>query len=136
MFRRSPRAAGPASFALCFSTGSLSPVSDASATRRLAAWTRRPSAPTASPSPSTSRSPGTSSSAGIRLTLPSRTTLAVLAAIRCSAATACSAFASCTKPRTALAITITTITSESTGAPWRPSTIQATSDTATATSSR
>ena len=96
MFTRSPTPAGASSGATLFSTGSLSPVSDASATVRAAASTSRASALTASPSARTSRSPGTTSAAGIRLSLPSRTTPAVGAAIRCNAATACSARASCT----------------------------------------
>ncbi len=96
MSTRSPSATGPASVAESLRTGSLSPVSDASATVSDAASARRASAATASPSASTSTSPGTISVVATRRTAPPRTTPAVSAAMRCSAATACSARASWT----------------------------------------
>ena len=92
---RSPSGVSGGSGATSFSTGSLSPVSDASATLRAAASTSRPSAATASPSASRSTSPGTTSVAGTSVASPSRSTVARGAAIRDSAATACSARASC-----------------------------------------
>ena len=94
MLVRSPSGARAGRVEQSLSTGSLSPVSDDSATCSEAPQTRRPSAPTASPSPRTSTSPGTSSSAGMRTCWPSRATVAVGAAIRCNAATACSALRS------------------------------------------
>ncbi len=96
MFTRSPSPAGPSSAATSFSTASLSPVSDASATVSEATSTRRASALTASPSASSSTSPGTTSAVATRSSRPSRRTVAVTAAIRCRAATACSARASWT----------------------------------------
>ena len=96
MLTRSPRAAGSPRAVTSFSTGSLSPVSDASATVSEAASTSRASADTASPALSTTTSPGTRSVAATRCSWPSRTTPAVAAAMRWSAATACSARASCT----------------------------------------
>ena len=93
--RRAPT--GPASVATSFSTGSLSPVSDASATVSDAASTSRASALTASPSASTQHVAG--HDLGGRDALLARRrgrTPAVAAAMRCSAATACSARASCT----------------------------------------
>jgi len=96
MFTRSPTETRPGSVPESFRTGSLSPVSAASATVSDAASTSRPSALTASPSASSNTSPGTTSAAAIRTSSPSRTTAEVAAAIRCSAATACSALASCT----------------------------------------
>ena len=94
MSKRSPRATSSGRVATSLSTGSLSPVSDASATLSARASTSRASAATASPSASTSTSPGTTSVAGTRRTSPSRTTPACAAAIRARAATACSARAS------------------------------------------
>ena len=96
MLVRSASSTGAGSVVASFSTGSLSPVSAASATRSELASLRRASAATASPSARTSTSPGTTSSAGMRSRSPSRTTAAVAAAIRCKAATACSARASWT----------------------------------------
>ena len=69
--------AGSESAATSFSTASLSPVSDASATVSDAASTSRASALTASPSARSRTSPGTISVAGTRCSRPSRTTLAV-----------------------------------------------------------
>ena len=96
MFSRSPSAAVSGTGAGSLSTGSLSPVSEASAIISDAASTSRPSALTASPSASSRTSPGTSSVAGMRCGRPSRRTPAVGAAIRCSAETASSARASWT----------------------------------------
>ena len=96
MFERSPSALAFSSVSGFLPTGTDSPVSDASAMRRLAAANRRPSAGTVSPSPSTSTSPGTMSVVAIRSTRPFRSTFEVGAVISDSALTASSAFASCT----------------------------------------
>ena len=133
---RSASAAGSRKVVGSLSTGSLSPVSDASATESDAARTSRPSAPTASPSCNTITSPGTSSAAGTPRCRPSRTTVAVGAAIRCSAATASSAFRSCTKPRMPLATTMTAMTIVSNGTSSAPSTSHAAKETTTAARSR
>jgi hypothetical protein len=132
MFSRSPRAAGSSIRAGSLRTASLSPVSDASATRRDAALTRRASALTASPSAARRRSPGTTSAAGIRSSRPPRITPAVAAARRWSAATACSARASCTYPSTAFRRTIAAMTIASYGISSPPSRAQAASETTTA----
>jgi len=136
MLMRSPSATGSARVAASLTTGSLSPVNEASATVSDAVSTRRPSALMASPSRRTRTSPGTMSAAGMRTSPPSRTTLAVAAAIRCSAATASSALRSCTKPSTAFARTMAAITIASNGVPSAPSSAHATTDTITAASSR
>ena len=93
LFTRSARAACRPTAAGSFSTGSLSPVNDASDTLSAAAVSSRPSAPTASPSARTMTSPTTISLLGIRLCSPSRTTAAVAAVIRARASTALSALA-------------------------------------------
>ena len=95
MFARSPSAFALSSVAGFLPTGTDSPVSDASAMRRLAAASSRPSAGTVSPSPSTRMSPGTMSVVLMRSTRPLRSTLDVGAVISESALTASSAFASC-----------------------------------------
>jgi len=81
MLSRSPRLAGRSIGAGSFRTGSLSPVSAASATLSDAASMRRASAATASPSARSSTSPGTTPVAMIERAVPSRTTVAVGAAI-------------------------------------------------------
>ena len=117
--RRAPR--GRRRVAASLSTASLSPVSDASCTRRAAACSSRASAPTASPSASTSRSPRTSAgwaraAAARRAARPRSRRV-----IRASAATASAALASCTCPSTPLSTTTGAITSASTGQPSAPS---------------
>ena len=114
-------ALSPRAFAVSKVVGSLamgrdSPVRDASATRRLAAANRRPSADTVSPSPKTSTSPGTISAVLTVMTRPSRRTADCGAVIFASASTDCSALASWTYPRIALIIRISTITMQSKGA--------------------
>jgi hypothetical protein len=136
MLVRSPSGTGAGRVELSLNAGSLSPVSDDSATLSEAAWSRRPSAPTASPSSRTTMSPGTISSAGMRTGWPSRSSVAWGAAIRCNAATACSALRSWTKPSTALATTITAITTASNGTPLVPSSAHATTEIPMAASSR
>jgi hypothetical protein len=81
-------------------------------------------------------SPGTTSSAGTGASTPSRITRAVGAAILRSAATARSAWRSCTNPSTALARTMSVITTASIGRPRAPSEAHATIDTTTAPSRR
>ena len=66
MLSRSANATGSVRGALCLSTASLSPVSDASATLRFDDDSSRASAATASPSARMSTSPGTTSEAGMR----------------------------------------------------------------------
>ncbi len=96
----------------------------------------RASAPTVSPSASASRSPTTSSVVGTWVSRPSRTTVEVDAVSLRSAATASAALASWARPIAALASSTMTITIASTGTPCAPSTTQATTEMATATSSR
>ena len=72
MFTRSPRPAGPARGATSFSTASLSPVSDASASVSEAASSSRASALTRPPSARSRMSPGTRSAVAIRSSRPSR----------------------------------------------------------------
>ena len=136
MLRWSPRDAGPCKVATSFSTASLSPVSEASCTRRVEARTSRASAPTVSPSPSTSRSPCTSSALGTRRSCPSRTTADVTAVMRASAATASWALDCCTKPKMPLRVTTAEMTRASTGQPLRPSISHAASAMAIAASNR
>ena len=136
MFSRSPSAAAPGTGAGSLSSGSLSPVSDASAIIKDAASTRRPSALTASPSASSTTSPGTSSVAGMRCGRPSRRTPAVGAAMACSAETASSARASWTYPRMALSTMIARITIASKGTPSAPSNTHAATATTAAAISR
>lgn len=136
MSSRSPSAAGAGRVRASFSSGSLSPVSDASETISVAADSSRASAATVSPSASSSTSPGTSSRVGTRCWTPLRTTAAVAADIRRNASTACSARACWTWPRTALATTITAITTASYGTPTAPSTHHATSEMTIAARSR
>ncbi len=73
-----------------------------SATSRVAARSRRPSAGTMSPASTATMSPGTSCSAGSWASWPSRVTLALMIIIFCRAATAAAALPSCRRPSTAL----------------------------------
>ncbi len=77
-------------------------------------------------------SPGASSSAGMGASTPSRIARAVGAAILRSAETARSAWRSCTNPSTALATTMSVITTASMGTPRAPSETHAMIDTTTA----
>ena len=120
----------------CLETGALSPVSGASAIRRVAVSSSRQSAPTASPSARSTISPGTRWVLGMESTLPSRTTLALVAASSCSASTAFVALASCQYPITALAITMIAMTIASIGASSAPSKAQAISEMTIAKSSK
>ena len=95
MLARSPSALASVSVSGFLPTGTDSPVSEASAMRRLAALTSRPSAETESPSARTMMSPGTTSAVLMRMTLPSRSTEVCGAVICASASTAASALASC-----------------------------------------
>ena len=81
-------------------------------------------------------SPRTSPDDGTVARTASRSTVELAAVITASAATAFSARFSWTNPSAALAITMAAITITSTGAPWAPSAIQATSEITIATRSR
>ncbi len=111
----SPAAVGIGSSSL--STGTDSPVSAASLTRRLGLSTSRASAATMSPASRTITSPGTSSVAATASSTPSRTTRAFGAVIVRSAAIACSARYSCANPISALSTTMAPITTASVGSP-------------------
>ena len=136
MEERSARSASGATASADLTTASASPVSEDSMTRRAAAWTRRASAPTWSPSPRTSRSPTTSSEDGTTRRLPSRRTVLVAAVIADRAATASAALLSWTKPSTALRVMTSRMMSASTGAPWAPSSAQVIAETTMAPRSR
>ena len=135
--RRSPSETSLRSIGwVCLSTGSDSPVSAASWTRRFTASISRRSAGTTFPASSATTSPGTSSTAGISTTRPSRYTRTVGTASRRSAAMAFSARYSCTKPSSVKSTTIAKMApasrnlprrSESVAAPIRMSTITAVS---------
>ena len=133
---RSPSATGSASVIACFSTASLSPVSEASCTRSVCACSRRASAPTASPSASSRMSPGTSELLGMRCGWPSRCTVTMISVIRASAAAAFSALLSCRKPSRAFSSTTAVMTMASTGQPAKSSSAQTTIVMAMAASSR
>src|SRR3954454_5924256 len=106
MYTMSVRSPSGASGALTASTplptGTLSPVSAASATSNDAAATTRPSAGTTSPASTATTSPGTSSSAASSINAPSRRTRALMIIILASAATAAAALPSWPSPNTAL----------------------------------
>ncbi len=136
MLCRSPREPSSASGVTVLVTASDSPVSEASCTCSEEALIRRASAATASPSPSTRTSPGTRSAAGIVASLPSRSTVALAAVMSARAATASAALFSCTKPMTALASTISRMTTTSIGRPPAPSRSHAASEIAMAPNSR
>ncbi len=92
------------------STAVDSPVSEDSTTASAAHAASRASAATVSPRRAAARRRRTTSRAGTCRCAPSRSTVAVAALIRASAATAPSARRSWTRPSTALATTITAIT--------------------------
>ena len=98
---------------MSFPTGSDSPVSAASWTRRFAPSTSLLSAGTRLPASSSTTSPGTSSLAEISRTWPSLRTFTLGAESRFRAAIALSALYSCTKPRAALSTTMTAMAIES-----------------------
>ena len=125
MLLRSASGAGPVSGPGDFPAASDSPVSEASCTRSAVALRSRASAPTASPSASTRTSPGTSSVDATVLSCPPRRTVDRVAVRSANAATARSARFSWMKPMTALATTISEITTASTGTPPPPSTAHA-----------
>src|SRR3990172_3222889 len=107
MFVRSAgRRSSPASAALPLSTGTDSPVKDASWMRRLTAERIRTSAGTMLPASRRTMSPRTSSRAGMSRTQPSRRTLASGAASFVSAANAFSARCSWRNPRRTLRTTM------------------------------
>ena len=91
MLRRSPSPASSPIGRVSFSTGTLSPVSAASAVCSAVESISRASAGIVSPSSTRTTSPGTSSTAGTVCRAPSRMTWASIADIRRNAATACSA---------------------------------------------
>ena len=110
MLRRSPIVTSFASRAsVTFSTGSDSPVSAASCTRRFALSTRRRSAGTTLPASRRTTSPGTRSREEISRIWPSRRTRTTGVDIRFSAAIAFSARYSWLNPRIALSTTIVRI---------------------------
>ena len=111
MLSRSPRDVFSGStIAAFFSTGTDSPVKDASSA--LSDWlsSRRKSAGTISPASSSTRSPGTSSAAAINFCSPSRRTRAWGEVIFFKASIAFSARPSWTTPRMALIRTMAMMT--------------------------
>ena len=101
------------SSASSFSTGSDSPVSADSSTRRSVSVSSRASAATLSPVSITSTSPTTTSVASITRTSPSRSTRARGLDSRLSASSAVSARYSCDTPMMTLATTMSAITTAS-----------------------
>ena len=114
MFRRSPNGALGENFASAsFSTGTDSPVREASSAFRLKLSSKRASAGTMSPRLSCNMSPGTSSSDGNTTCFPARMTVAFGDDSFFSASMAFSALLSCTTPTTAFSTTMKRMMTES-----------------------
>ena len=112
----SGQSAGQEASASC-STGTDSPVSEASWTLRLAASTMRTSAGTMSPSASSTTSPATRSRASTTRSSPPRTTRACGALMLRSASSDDCALLSCTMPMRAFATTMSRMTAPSASSP-------------------
>ena len=95
MSARSASTASRATTEWSFSTGTDSPVSADSSTRRSRVRRRRRSAGTLSPACTSTRSPGTISVAGSRTCSPARSSVASAVIARLSASIAATALASC-----------------------------------------
>ena len=118
VFVRSPSGISLSSTTLAFfSTGTDSPVSEASSTLRFTVCTRRRSAGTKLPASSSTMSPATRSRLATTTWCPSRMTAAFGADIFFSAARACSALDSWITPTTAFRTTMNMMAIESTYSP-------------------
>ena len=118
VFLRSPSGISLSSTTPAFlSTGTDSPVSEASSILRFTLCTRRRSAGTKFPASSSTMSPPTRSRLATTVWCPSRMTAAFGADIFFSAASACSAFDSWITPTTAFRATMNMMAIESTYSP-------------------
>ncbi len=121
VLRRSPKEASRSKiWSARLSTGTDSPVSDASSILRFIVSSRRTSAGTKLPASTKTMSPGTTNRDGRTIRWPPRSTCASGAAIFLSAANASSALFSCTTPIAAFRITMATIAAASTNSTISP----------------